>query len=100
MSKGISNCGILIKHVLRNTLEDLFSVLPKATNIAITSMVIVEVIMRIKGLGGIIMPNVDYMPQGNAMVSIFLVLAALSLLLQAIYAIFRKLLVVRIKEVS
>lgn len=95
-AKGLSSWEILFHHVIRNIIEDLLMVLPKATTLALASMVVAEAMCDILGLGGYIvsprMQNVSATP-------IFcIVLAVLAILFHAMYALLGKLFVVKIKE--
>ncbi|HEU4964489.1 MAG TPA: ABC transporter permease subunit [Bacilli bacterium] len=51
-SKGLNRTQVLVTHLLRNTLEDLLSILPRAVAVGITSLVVAEVMTGIFGLGG------------------------------------------------
>lgn len=51
-SKGLSRAKVLLVHILRNTAPDLIALLPRLIATAITSLVVVEVMCGIFGLGG------------------------------------------------
>jgi len=96
LAKGMSRTRVIVFHALRNTMEDLFAVLPRATTAAISSMIIAEVGCSILGLGGFL--GGPYTSSPGAIPVICLLLASVSFLIQGIYALFRKGLVVSTKE--
>lgn len=51
-SKGLGRTRVLLVHLMRNTVEDLLAVMPRAVTAGITSLVIAEVMVGIYGLGG------------------------------------------------
>ncbi len=51
-SKGLSRKLVISRHMFRNTVEDLLTILPRAVSVAIASMVVAEVMMMIFGAGG------------------------------------------------
>lgn len=51
-AKGLTRNAIILHHILRNTLEDLLTILPRAVSVSITSLVVAEVMTMIFGLGG------------------------------------------------
>lgn len=51
-SKGLSRPMVILRHMMRNTWEDLLSVMPRAIAVGITAMVIAEVLCGIFALGG------------------------------------------------
>lgn len=51
-SKGLTRTMVIFKHILRNVTADLIAILPRIVTIGITSLVIVEVMSGIFGLGG------------------------------------------------
>lgn len=95
-AKGLSLREVLISHVLRNVTDDLLTIMPKATNLALGSMVVAEAFCDILGLGGIIVSpklfGVSAMPVSC------LVLAVISILFHTGYVLLRKRFVVRIRE--
>lgn len=94
--KGLTRAHVLLKHIVRNTVPDLLSVLPKTVSVAITTMVIVEVISEILGLGGYSNnPKVGYT---NSLIITCSVLAVFTLLSQLIAAFFKNRLVIVEKE--
>jgi oligopeptide transport system permease protein len=97
-AKGLSLSRILVFHVLRNIMPDFFTILPRATTMAIASMVIAEVVCNIIGIGGYVL-NPDIQNIGSLpFTSILLVLFALAF--HGLFALIRKWLVVRSKEVA
>ncbi|MCY9666486.1 ABC transporter permease subunit [Paenibacillus alginolyticus] len=95
---GLSLLQIVMKHVLRNVWEDLLAALPKATTMAVASMVIAEVICNIMGVGGYMFyPDLTVQ---NAMPFTIMILIIVTLLLNGIYALLRKLLIPVVKEVA
>jgi oligopeptide transport system permease protein len=97
-AKGLSLSRILIRHVLRNIIIDLLTVLPKATTMAIASMVIAEVVCNIIGIGGYVLnPGIQNIG-ALAFTSMLLVLFALAF--NGLFAWIGKWLVVRPKEVA
>ncbi|WP_164472720.1 ABC transporter permease subunit [Cohnella candidum] len=97
-AKGLSQAEVLWKHVLRNVMEDLLAVLPKATTAALASMAVAEAACDILGLGGFI---VSPRMQGVSMLPLTcLALAVVSMLFHGLYALLRKRYVVSTKEVS
>lgn len=97
-AKGLSQIKVLLFHVLRNVVDDLLTIMPKATNLALGSMVIAEAFCDILGLGGMIVTG--KLMGASAMPLSCLVLAVISILFHTIYALLRKRLVVRIREVA
>lgn len=95
-AKGLSLREVLISHVLRNVTDDLLTIMPKATNLALGSMVVAEAYCDILGLGGIIVSpklfGVSAMPVSC------LVLAVISIIFHTVYVLLRKRFVVRIRE--
>ncbi|MFD2170586.1 ABC transporter permease subunit [Tumebacillus lipolyticus] len=51
-SKGLSRSLVISRHMFRNTVEDLLTILPRAVSVAIASMVVAEVMTMIFGIGG------------------------------------------------
>lgn len=97
-AKGLSRGAVLLFHVLRNVVEDLLAVLPKATTAALASMAIAEASCDILGLGGII---VSPRMQGFSVLPLAcLALAVISMLFHGFYALLRKFFVVRTREAA
>jgi oligopeptide transport system permease protein len=95
-AKGMSRVDVLLSHVLRNIVEDLLAVMPRATNLALTSMVVAEAFCDIFGLGGIIVsPKLLGI---NAMPSACFVMVIIAVLFHGVYSLLRKRFVVRIRE--
>lgn len=96
LAKGLAWREVVRHHIIRNIMEDLMMVLPKATTLALASMAVAEAMCDILGLGGYIvsprMQNISATP------IICIVLAVLAILFHIIYAILGKLFVVRIRE--
>lgn len=95
-AKGLSHRGVIVRHVIRNIMEDLIMVLPKATTLALASMAVAEAMCDILGLGGYIvsprMQNISATP------IICIVLAFLAIVINILYALLGKLFVVQIRE--
>jgi oligopeptide transport system permease protein len=97
-SKGLSAGEVLLNHVIRNVVEDLLTIMPKATNLALASMVVAEAFCDILGLGGtIVSPKLFGI---SAMPAACFMLAVISIVLHALYAWLRKRLVVRVGGVA
>ncbi|RKP44501.1 ABC transporter permease subunit [Cohnella endophytica] len=98
LAKGLSRREVLLRHVLRNIMEDLLTILPKATTLALASMAVAEAICDILGLGGYIvsprMQNISGTP------TICIALAVISMLFHVLYALLAKRFVVRSREVA
>jgi len=97
-AKGLSRKQILFKHILRNVMEDLFAVLPRAATAAVTSMIIVEIICLILGVGGYALSK--YFASVDTMATICLILALFTLLIHLFFAWLRTKLVVHTGEVA
>lgn len=98
LAKGLSQREVLLSHVLRNVLEDLLAILPKATTLALASMAVAEAICGILGLGGfVVSPAVQSF---SSMSVICMAVALVAMAFQAIYALLRKKFVVRTREVA
>jgi oligopeptide transport system permease protein len=96
LAKGLTATYIVRKHLLRNTWEDLLTVLPKAFTMAVASMAIAEVICTIVGLGGF-MKN-PYFFNINALPFTSMVLGGIIIAFHLMVTLVRKWLVVRVKE--
>ncbi|MBC8080263.1 MAG: ABC transporter permease subunit [Gorillibacterium sp.] len=97
-AKGISRTQIMFRHVLRNILEDLFAVLPKAISLAVGGAVVAEVLCQIFGLGGIIRNPIYSIGSFTSLSSICLVLGFIMFGLHLFFAILKKLLRVESKR--
>jgi oligopeptide transport system permease protein len=95
-SKGLSSKHVLFKHILRNVMEDLFTILPRATTAAVASMIIVEVICLIMGLGGIVLSKYFYTI--GVVSTICMILALFTILVHLFFAWLRKKLVIHTGE--
>ncbi|NQX60634.1 ABC transporter permease subunit [Paenibacillus qinlingensis] len=96
LAKGLSQREVIFRHVIRNIMEDLLMVLPKATTLALASMAVAEAMCDILGLGGYI---VSSRVQNISATPIFcIVLVILAILFHITYALLSKLFVVQIKE--
>lgn len=96
LAKGLAWREVLLRHIARNIMVDLLTVLPKATTLAFASMAVAEAMCDILGLGGYIvsprMQNISAAP-------IFcIVLAILAILFHILYALLGKFFVVRNRE--
>jgi len=98
MAKGLSKRAIVLRHALRNVMEDLMSVLPRATTAATGSMIIVEAGCAILGIGGY-MTN-PYFSSEAALPIICLQLALFALAMQVVFMLLRKRLVITTREAS
>ncbi|WP_187274605.1 ABC transporter permease subunit [Paenibacillus sp. N3.4] len=97
LAKGLTRREVLCKHVLRNIVEDLLTVLPKATTLALASMAVAEAVCGIFGLGGfIISPIVQSV---SSMSLICMMLALIAMIFHLLYALLRKRFVVHTREV-
>jgi oligopeptide transport system permease protein len=95
-AKGISATGILLSHIFRNMAGDLLAVLPKATTVAITSMVVAEALCQIVGLGGyLIHPNLE---AANALPITCIILTGIVMIFNVIYVLLRQRFIVPVKE--
>ncbi|MCL6458544.1 MAG: ABC transporter permease subunit [Gorillibacterium sp.] len=97
-AKGLSRFQIIVSHVLRNVMEDLFAVLPKAISLAVGGAVVAEVLCQIFGLGGIIRNPVFSIGSFAGMSSVCLVLGFIMFGLHLFFAILKKLLRVENKR--
>jgi oligopeptide transport system permease protein len=97
-AKGLSKTRVLLVHVFRNVLEDLLTVLPKATTIALASMAVAEIICNIFGLGGCLV-NPKYQSI-NSMPLACMALALFAVGFHALYAVLRKSFVVHTHEAA
>jgi oligopeptide transport system permease protein len=97
-AKGMSRTRVIFAHILRNVTEDLLTVLPRVVSVAITSLVVAEVMTGVFGLGGYaINPDLHKVTSLPATCAI---LACFGLLTHVLVAALRKFLVVKTKEVA
>ncbi|WNR44344.1 ABC transporter permease subunit [Paenibacillus roseipurpureus] len=98
LAKGLTRREVLFAHVLRNVMEDVLAILPRATTLALASMAVAEAICGIGGLGGFIILPVY---QGiTSMSAICVVLGLVAMAFHLLYALLRKRFVVRPGEVA
>ena len=95
-AKGLSRTTVILWHMLRNTMADLLSVLPKAVSVAITSMVVAEVMCGIFGLGGYAINSSIY--RVTSLPTTCAILAVFAIVCHLVIAVLRKRLVVDTKE--
>lgn len=95
-SKGLSHEAVVFGHVLRNTTEDLLTVLPRAVTAAISAMVVSEVMCGIFGLGGYAMA--ERVSGVTALATTCTLLAAVALFVHVMIALLRRFVVVNTKE--
>jgi len=96
IAKGMPRTSIILRHALRNVLEDIFSILPRATTAAVGTMIIVESSCSILGLGGYI--TFRFFFANDVVPFICLILALIAAAMQIVFALLRKWLVVSTKE--
>jgi ABC-type dipeptide/oligopeptide/nickel transport system permease component len=76
--KGLSRKSVVLWHIFRNTFEDFLSVFPRAVSVALATMVVVEVMTGIVGIGGYAINTsvvfTDALPTTCAILAIFAVL--------------------------
>lgn len=95
-AKGLSRTQVLYTHILRNTAHDLLAVLPRAVSVAVTSLVVAEVMCAIIGLGGY---SVDRRLAGTtALPATCAILAAFVMVTHLLVAVLKRRLVVHTKE--
>ncbi|MNR14893.1 Binding-protein-dependent transport system inner membrane component [compost metagenome] len=98
LAKGLTRREVLFSHVLRNVMEDVLAILPRATTLALASMAVAEAICGIGGLGGFIILPIY---QGvTSMSAICVVLGLVAMAFHVLYALLRKRFVVRTEEVA
>lgn len=98
LAKGLTRREVLFSHVLRNVMEDVLAILPRATTLALASMAVAEAICGIGGLGGFIILPIY---QGiTSMSAICVVLGVVAMAFHILYALLRKRFVVRAEEVA
>lgn len=88
LAKGLTRREVLISHVLRNVMEDLLAVLPKATTLALASMAVAEAICGIFGLGGFIVSPA--LQSVSSMSAICMALALVAMAFHVLYALLWK----------
>lgn len=97
-AKGMSRPHVIIWHIMRNVIEDLLTALPRVVSVAITSLVVAEVMCGVFGLGGYaINPDLHKVTSLPATCAI---LACFGLLTHVLVAVLRRFLVVKTKEVA
>ncbi len=95
-AKGLSYPTVIRKHLLRNTREDVLSVLPKAVTASLAGMVIAEGLCQIVGIGGYsINPKFAGV---TSLTATSILLGGMALLLQLIIYLLRVWLTVRPEE--
>ncbi|TCP57657.1 ABC-type dipeptide/oligopeptide/nickel transport system permease component [Tumebacillus sp. BK434] len=95
-AKGLSRPSVIFVHMMRNTMEDFLTIIPRAVSMALTSLVVVEVMTGIFGLGGYaVNQNIAYV---TSLATTCAILAGFSLLVQGLFAILRSRVVVTTKE--
>jgi oligopeptide transport system permease protein len=95
-SKGLSRTRVFFRHILRNTSEDLLSILPRTITAAITALVVAEAMTSTFGLGGY--TNNEKIIQVTSLPATCAILACFALASNALIALLRKLIVVDTKE--
>jgi len=98
LSKGLSRRKALFTHVLRNVMEDLTAIAPRAVTVAVSSMIVAEAICTIFGLGGYLTDR--RFNAATTMPAICIFLALFTIVVHLLIALLRKLLVVQTKEVN
>jgi len=96
LAKGMTRKQSVLNHALRNVMEDFVTILPRATTAAVGSMIVVETLCSITGIGGYI-THPFYQSDGVLPIACFF-LASFAILMQFIYALMRKWLVVSTRE--
>ncbi|MCX7569632.1 ABC transporter permease subunit [Tumebacillus sp. DT12] len=95
-SKGLTRTQIFFRHILRNTLEDFLVILPKSVALAVTSLVIAEVMTGVFGLGGYaVNERITYV---TSLPITCVLLAAFVMATHLIVAVLRNTLIVQTKE--
>jgi oligopeptide transport system permease protein len=95
-AKGLSRSKVIFVHILRNTMTDLLAILPRTVSVAVTSLVVAEVMCAIFGLGGYsISPKLKSV---TALPATCAILAGVVMLTHLLSAVLRKRLVVDTKE--
>lgn len=97
-AKGLSAMQVLIRHIMRNVMEDLFAILPRATTSAVTAMVIVEVMCLILGVGGFVLSK--YYVSIGTLPTICIILALFTIAMHLIFAWLRQKFVIPTGEVD
>lgn len=95
-SKGLSRPAVIFRHMMRNTMEDFLTIIPRAVSVALTSLVVVEVMANIFGLGGYaVNQSIGYV---SSLATTCAILAAFALFVQGLFALLRSRVVVSTKE--
>jgi len=89
-AKGLSRSRLIRKHVIRNILEDLFAVLPKAVSLAVGGAVVAEVLCQIFALGGVARNPVFGIGSFSSLTTICLTLGGLMFALHLFFALLKK----------
>jgi ABC-type nitrate/sulfonate/bicarbonate transport system permease component len=87
---------VVVKHILRNTMPDLLTILPKVISVGITSLVVAEVMCGIFGLGGYAIH--ENLIKVTSLPATCAILACFAVLSHVVIALLRKRLVVQTKE--
>lgn len=95
-SKGLSRTRVFIRHILRNTSEDLLTILPRTITAAITALVVAEVMTGTFGLGGY--TSNSSILQVTSLPVTCAILACFALASNGLFQLLRKLIVVNTKE--
>lgn len=95
-SKGLSRTSTLFKHLLRNTMEDLLTILPRAVTVGITTLVIAEVMTGTFGLGGYAVNS--SLKKVTSLSVTCAMLASVALLAQLLFSWIRNRFIVNTKE--
>ncbi|TCP59655.1 ABC-type dipeptide/oligopeptide/nickel transport system permease component [Tumebacillus sp. BK434] len=95
-SKGLSRTRVFFRHILRNTSEDLLTILPRTITAAITALVVAEVMTGTFGLGGY--TSNPSIAQVTSLPVTCAILACFALASNALFLLLRKLIVVNTKE--
>lgn len=95
-SKGLSRTRVFIRHILRNTSEDLLTILPRTITAGITALVVAEVMTGTFGLGGY--TSNSKISQVTSLPVTCAILAGFALAANAGIAMLRKLITVNTKE--
>ncbi|MFD2170270.1 ABC transporter permease subunit [Tumebacillus lipolyticus] len=95
-SKGLSRPRVIFAHIMRNTMEDFLTIIPRAVSVALTSLVVVEVMAGIFGLGGYaVNKSIAYV---TSLATTCAILAGFALIVQGLFAYLRSRVIVNTKE--
>lgn len=97
-SKGLTKRMVVLRHLFRNTLDDLLSVIPRIVSISVASLVIVEIMTGIFGLGGYAIN--PYILSVTSLPTTCILLAGFVLLTHGAVALLRNKLIISTKEGS